>query len=58
MVVKSMVATEDEVVLNLMGSDIHESQIVKILNLVRDTKKENMVSVDYLVEEYLECSDY
>jgi hypothetical protein len=58
MVVKSMVATEDEVVLNLMGSDIHESQIVKILNLVRDTKKETMVSVDYLVEEYLECSDY
>ena len=56
--VRSVSAEQDEILLTLMGSDIRESQIVKFLNLVRETKKETMISVDYLVEEYLECSDY
>lgn len=54
----SVTTDHDETIFNLMGSDIRESQIVKFLNLIKDTKKETMVSVDYLVEEYLECSDY
>ena len=53
-----MSAEQDDILLTLMGSDIRESQIVKFLNLVRETKKETMISTDYLVEEYLECSDY
>lgn len=53
-----MSAEQDEILLTLMGSDIRESQIVKVLNIVRETRKETMISVDYLVEEYLECSDY
>jgi len=58
MVVMSVTANQDDIILNLMGSDIRESHVVKFLNLVRETKKETMVSTDYLVEDYLECSDY
>ena len=58
MVVMSVTANQDDIILNLMGSDIRESHVVKFLNLVRETKKETMVSTDYLVEDYLKCSDY